>query len=492
MMGDSGERAKAQSRPPPAICAALRIAVTADEYEALHRRLVSSAPARVGSKIASPSQYRAYVASDHDYGDAALRASLRVFIGSAIATKLAERAIGRLRKGPLPKSIALRLASALATALLVHRALRRFFVRLRASVRSDEAKPFRERNPRLAALLTSRYTTAIGPSLAGLSLGILPPGAVRSYAALWLFVRALEAAYNGLESRWFASVFLRFAPAYVQQRPKGLPAQTVWPAASQVVDALAQVAKLRWPAFASPILHPAQPSASPAKLESVAAITNPAHPSISSLSCALLHPRVTSCLNVAVQQHLLIIPQLGRAVLLAHVAASLLTLKKTAQNPVGGLQHLVTNVMARTALLSTVISTAWASICLFNHHFPRRLLPTQRVYLSGALAGLPFAALGSGYRGLFLYFFRVALGSFWAAGKKRRLFRAVKHGDLLIISASWAVLAVLLNGRPKTVSGTSFRKALTWCQGNGFVDPVEVARERARMRRENSGESGEN
>lgn len=217
----------------------------------------------------------------------------------------------------------------------------------------------------------------------------------------------------------------------------------------------------------------------------MAPITSPAHPSISSLSCALLHPKSTSCLNVAVQQNLLMIPQLGRTLLKIHLLLSLLKLKDLVRHPFKTTNGLCTDVASRTALLSAVISTAWGSICLFNNYLPRRFLPTQRFYLSGALAGLPFAVLGQDYRGLFLYFFRIAVGSFWESGKKHKVFRAIKHGDLFIISASWAVLCVLLNGRPKTVSGASFRKLLTWCQGNGFVDPVVVSRERAKKRKEN-------
>ncbi|KAI5307187.1 hypothetical protein KEM56_003268 [Ascosphaera pollenicola] len=519
--GSEAVSGSSRQQAHPAVRTTLRIALTAEEYETLHRHLVQRTPPKVHSKALHPDDYRKIVNPSYENGDTALRDSLRVFLASSLAVKLLEKITRRLKRGSLESFPALRLASALSVALLLQRSIRRFLVRLRANLRSDDARSFCERNPNVAKILTSRYTSAVGSSLAGFALGILPEGAVRSYVALWLFVRAIEATYNAAEAKgylfkerpwwfgswllmpvsmaqlfhafmldrdtapgWFNSILLNYAPAYVQQKPDGLSPERQWPAPTEIVDSLARLAKLNWPAFTSPILHPSHPQPLPNGIEQMAPITSPAHPSISSLSCALLHPKSTSCLNVAVQQNLLTIPRLGNMLMKVHLVLSLLKLKGLLRHPLKTTNGLCVDVVSRTALLSAVISAAWGSICLFNNYLPRRFLPTQRFYLSGALAGLPFAALGQDHRGLFLYFFRIAIGSFWESGKRRKVFRAVKNGDLFIISAFWAVLCILLNGRPKTVSGASFRKVLTWCQGNGFVDPVVVSKERAKKRKE--------
>ncbi|KAI5290371.1 hypothetical protein KEM54_001709 [Ascosphaera aggregata] len=465
-----------RTRPQSAIHAALRITLTAEEYEVLHRHLFERATSDILSRASHPSQFRQIVAHQYSYRDAALRDSLRIFIASALAVKLLEKVVRKVKKGTLQS----------------------------ANLRSEDAQSFRERNPRVSCVLTSRYTPAIGASLAGFALGVLPEGAARSYAALWLFVRALEATYNALNAKgcifqkrpwWFGSWILmpismaQLFHSFVFDRdtvPGGLSAQRQWPASTEIVDSLAYLAKLKWPAFTSPILHPLHPQPLPSGIENIAPITSPAHPSIPSLSCALLHPKSTSCLNVGVQQNLLIVPQLGKILLKIHFIIALFKLEGLLRHPLKTINGLCIDIVARTVLISTVISAAWGSICLFNNYFPRRFIPAQRFYLSGVLAGLPFAALGQDHRSLFLYFFRLAISSCWEAGKKRKVFRAVKNGDIFIISASWAVLSILLNGRPKAVSGASFRKALAWCQGNSFVDPVAVLRERSKKRKDST------
>lgn len=225
----------------PVVRTALRVALTAEEYEVLHRQLVRRTSKNVHLKALHPDDYRKIVTPRYEYGDAALRDSIRVFVASSLAVKLLEKIVRRLKKDSklsyvsrnptcnliIPCSwnevlkcarfSSLRFASALSLALLFQRSIRRFLVRLRANIRSDDARSFRERNPHITQILTSRYTSAVGAGLAGLALGIVPEGAVRSYAALWLFVRAVEATYNAAETKgllfkerpwWFGSWIL--------------------------------------------------------------------------------------------------------------------------------------------------------------------------------------------------------------------------------------------------------------------------------------------
>ena len=100
--------------------------------------------------------------------------------------------------------------------LLIHRILYRFFVRLRANLRTDDAKPFRERNPRFSKALTSKYAPVVGASLAGAALGVCPQSKLRVTVAIYMATRSLEFFYNALNIKgylkykpwWFGSWLL--------------------------------------------------------------------------------------------------------------------------------------------------------------------------------------------------------------------------------------------------------------------------------------------
>ena len=100
--------------------------------------------------------------------------------------------------------------------LFLHRILHRFFTRLRANLRTEDARPFRERNPRVSKALTSRYAPAIGASLAGFALGVYPESQLRISVALYTATKSLEFLYNLLEDKgyfanrpsWFGSWLL--------------------------------------------------------------------------------------------------------------------------------------------------------------------------------------------------------------------------------------------------------------------------------------------
>jgi len=187
--------------------------------------------------------------------------------------------------------------------LLFHRLLHRFFSRLRANLLTDNAEPFRRRNPRVSKTLTSRLAPAIGASLAGFALGVYPGDQLRLSVAIYTASRALEWLYNALEDEgWFkhkpswvgswmlfplsigqllhAFVFdrdcfptvsespsqkcfrsslqsigefgLKYTPSYVQKRPTHYPSSLAWPGPYQVLDSLAEMAQLKWPYVLSP------------------------------------------------------------------------------------------------------------------------------------------------------------------------------------------------------------------------------------------------
>ncbi|GAB1209828.1 hypothetical protein APSETT445_008616 [Aspergillus pseudonomiae] len=526
----------------PVVREALRISLSAKEYKILHDHAVRRAPVKVQSKLPSPSRYEAIVRSKNKYNEAALRASLRVFLVSGALLKFVDWALARIR-GDLSKkktqtsflrSPNFRLSASLSLVLLFHRLLHRFFARLRANLRTDEAQPFRNRNPRVSKALTSRYAPAVGASLALFGLGICPQNQLRLTAAIWMATRSLEFLFNVIDEKgwlenrpvwfgswllmplscaqlfhafifdreatpkWLGNVIFRLSPGYILDRPESLPTEFSWPGKEDVVDSLATVATLRWPyvytrylhlvygrffsnisisAFVSPILHPGDLNTLPSAVKSISPITGPAHPSISSLSCALLHSSSPSCSTAFLHNILLSIPRLARFVTTVTLALSVLKFKKLMANPITSINNLSKKIITLTAVLSASVGSAWGSICLWNSLFPRSVLPTKRFFLSGAVAGMPFAFLANS-RSVFTYFFRAAVDSAWKTGTKRGLWKGWKGGDLFILVLSWALINSILESRPNAVQGRGVRKALAWMKGEGFVDPVDVAAKR--------------
>lgn len=104
------------------------------------------------------------------------------------------------KKKPFYKSPALRLSVSLSTILLLYRLLFRFLTRLRMHLLDPQVEPFRLRNPRTAATLTSPYAPAVGASVAGFALGIYPSQKMRVTIAIYTIFRALEFGWNVCEA----------------------------------------------------------------------------------------------------------------------------------------------------------------------------------------------------------------------------------------------------------------------------------------------------
>jgi hypothetical protein len=130
-------------------------------------------------------------------------------------------------KTPLIKSPNFRLSLSVSLILLFHRLLHRFFVRLRANLLTEDARPFRRRNPRVSKTLTSQLAPAIGASLAGFALGVYPGDQLRITLAIYIATRALEFTYNALEEE-----------GYFKEKPWWLGSWLLMPVAcGQLLDA---------------------------------------------------------------------------------------------------------------------------------------------------------------------------------------------------------------------------------------------------------------
>ncbi|KAJ5938591.1 hypothetical protein N7466_001725 [Penicillium verhagenii] len=500
----------------PTVRKAVRLCLSAKEYRVLYDIAAKRAPA-LKNKLPSSLRDDPATFSRNRHTLAAVRATLRVFVGSNVALKLVDEIISRVKgdgskqksRTPILRSPNFRLSFSISLLLLLHRLLYRFLVRLRANLGTDDALSFRERNPRISRALTSKYAPAIGASLAGFALGVAPQDQLRLTAAIWTSTRSLEFLFDALASKgwmdgrpwwfgswllmpvscgqllhafvfdretvpgWFGQVVLRFSPSYIQSRPESLPANVSWPEKEEIVDSLASIADLRWPAFVSPILHPTDPNTLPAAVKSLSPITGPAHPSITHLSCALLHPSLPNCSTAFLHHILLSVPRLARFLAALTLAMSIPEMKNIIQQPITSINTLSKKIITLTAVLSVAIGTAWGSVCLFNNTLPRSTLPTKRFFLSGALSGLPFFPLGNS-RALFTHFLRGSLDSAWKTGIKRKLWKGGRGSELALFVMSWALMGSVLEANPNAIEGGGLRKGLAWLRGDGFVDPVEI------------------
>src|SRR5437764_12117408 len=92
---------------------------------------------------------------------------------------------------------------------------------------------------------------------------------------------------------------LKSSSPYIRDPPSSLPPYAPWPHHYEIVDSLGTISHLNYPKFYSPTLF--KGAVLPESLNTVAPLINSAHPGISKLTCAVLHPGETSCMKVLTQ-----------------------------------------------------------------------------------------------------------------------------------------------------------------------------------------------
>lgn len=428
--------------------------------------------------------------------------------------------INSVAQPPAPRHANARIAGSFSLILLFHRLLYRFLTRLRTSLQDSSAEAFRKRNPRIARALTSNYTPALGASLSGLFLGLAPSSPLRTTIAIYVLTRSLEFSYNALEEAriifangrpsWFGSwllmpfcygqllhafVFdrdcfpagfgdfiLRRSPEYIHTRPSNYPSTKPYPATYDVVDGLASLSKLKWPAFTSPILFPkslSKPAPSPA-LQALRPLTSPAHPLTKHTSCAILHPSDPSCARTYLKFWLRSFPTTLRLITMIYSAFALLGIKKLLNHPSEVIKRLSERILRMTIFITGAIGTAWGSICLFQSLLPRSFLPSQRFFLGGMLGGTWAYVARRGERSNFLYCLRLSIDSAWKVGRKRGWWKGVAGGDVLLFTAALAGVGLVFETRPRGVTVGVARKGLAWSRGEGWTDRVVVLDKKTR------------
>ncbi|KAJ6779908.1 hypothetical protein PWT90_07823 [Aphanocladium album] len=510
----------------PVMRNALRYTVSPREYAALHKYIISRSktlrrnaptPAAVEQAL-TPTK----TSASSDYNAKAVRHALRVFAATWVGMKGYEFVAKKLskdstpaKKQPFYKSPALRLSLSLSSILFLYRLLFRFLTRLRLHLMEASVEPFRRRNPRTAAALTSPYAPAVGASVAGLALGIYPSPPMRVAAALWLLFKAGEYGWDLAESEgwiwgfkqgkkrerpwWFGSWLLQplafgqllhsavfdkdcfpesygkfiwgNSPVYLHNRPEGYPTNLKWPSREDVVSSLSEMARLNWPAYISPTMFPNKKNILPPTVTAVSPLTSQAHPLITSLSCAALHPSDPSCTRTYLTFWLKSVPPMARFFVLFYSAMTVIPgFRRFYHSPITGLQRILSRSGRMTAFATGSLSTAWASICFFQTYLPRHLLATQRFFLSGFIAGLWAWIERKQGRMVFLYSARASVNSLWKVGVKRRWWRAMKGGDLWVFVLALMITGVVYEHDAKAIKQNSFRKGVSWVRGEGWRD----------------------
>ncbi|KAF4122741.1 hypothetical protein GMORB2_7048 [Geosmithia morbida] len=527
--------------PPidPILRNTLRYTVSAGEYAALHKYIISRSR---GLRKAAPSPAsvdkalrpekpkgggaRGGPAGQDDFNARAVRHALRVFAVTWLGMKGFDAVSKRLKSSESPskkpaktrfhKSSAFRLSLSLSTILLLYRLLFRFLTRLRAHLLESQVEPFRRRNPRTTAALTSAYTPAVGASLAGLALGVFPSQQMRVSLAIMTMFRALEFGWNMCEADgviwgsvsgrkrerpwWFGSwmlqplafgqlfhasvldrdcvpktlsdLFLGMSSGYLQPRPADWPVKLKWPGAGQIVDNIAEMARLNWPsAFISPTLFPKKENVLPPTLTSLSPLTSRAHPLISPLSCATLHPSDPSCLRTYLTFWISSFPSFARLLLIAYSALTLTPqLRDLYHRPLTMLRRMVSRALRTSTFATGALSTAWASVCFFQTWLPRHVLATQRLFMGGFLAGLWAWVERRHGRGIFLYTARASVDSLWKVGVKRRWWKAMRGGDVWVFVLALMVTGVVYERDATAIREAQWRKGMSWVRGEGWRD----------------------
>ncbi|KAL8243670.1 hypothetical protein R6Q59_009928 [Mikania micrantha] len=463
--------------------------------------------------------------SDNDANAASFRAATRVYLGTSLSLKAVNALLAKLKArrqpaGTAPVGLGVsrhRLALSLASLLFFHRVLHRLFARLRLQLLHEKVRDIRERYPAIYAALTSRYAPAVGAGLSGLALGVYPAGQLRITVTIYALVRMLEVVFKAVEEagylkgkpRWvsswvvfalaqgqllhafvfdrdcfpeaYGSFILNNSQEYIPRKPDGMSQKVTWPKRDEMIDALAEMARLRWPPFVSPTLHPQRATTLPATANPVInPITSRAHPAIQHLSCALLHPSDVSCFVPYLRQILRSFPQIARFFALYYGAFSMLRIRKLFAAPGPFLNHLSKQILKTSIAICGAIATSWGSICLFNNVLPKKMFPQFRLFLGGLLGGT-FAIVdqsASGHSNA-MYAARTSLDSLWKVGKKRGWWKGVQGGDVWLFVVSLMAMNIVYDLHTQTDASMKLLKVLRGETEIGLPDQVEAHRAKA-------------
>lgn len=122
-----------------------------------------------------------------------------------------------------------------------------------------------------------------------------------------------------------------------------------------------------------------------------------------------------------------------------------------------------------SAFLAGSIGTGWGAICLFQNTLPPKMLPTQRFFLGGFLAGMWSFLQQGRSRGNFLYLTRLSMDSVWKVGVKRGWWKSLKGGDVWLFVAALAVINAVYTKDQHAIKGGMVRKVVAGLRGESMA-----------------------
>ena len=210
--------------------------------------------------------------------------------------------------------------------------------------------------------------------------------------------------------------------------------------------------------FVSPILFPN--SVLPPKLAPISPVVSSAHPSIKSLSCALLHPHEPSCLQTYFAYFPRAIFDFAKFWTVFYGLFLLSRYKSILRDPSHEFDKLIRRVLRSSVFLAGSIGTSWASICVGQAFLPRAFLTEARWFWGGFLGGLWAFVDRKHARGTFMYSVRASLDSYWKVGLKKGWWSNKGNKDLWVLVASMALLNVVFELRPDAVQSGIVQRGL--------------------------------
>lgn len=202
----------------------------------------------------------------------------------------------------------------------------------------------------------------------------------------------------------------------------------------------------------------------------ISPITSRAHPALTHLSCALIHPSDASCFAAYLAQNAASFPRLARFFALYYAALTLVAYRKLLHSPFQSLNTFAERTLRTTAAISGAIGASWGSICLFAALFPRNFLPRFRFFLGGFLGGcFQFLDRTAAGRVNALYAARVSADSLWKVGVKHGWWRGIKGGDVWVFVTGLVLLNVLYQTREAAMDSRATQWVMKVLRGEAEI-----------------------
>lgn len=349
---------------------------------------------------------------------------------------------------------------------------------------------------------------AVSGLVAGAAYGVYPKEAARGYIGLIVASKAAEFIYNYLDDEGYlefkprllgswalfplslsqlyytfifhpdccpktvSSILFRLSDGYIPDAPASFSSTDPWPSPEEVVSSVAEISRKRYPAFESPILFP-DTFRVPEGLESIEPVISMAHPAITTLTGALMHPYQRSEFRTYLELILRKASSVSKYVFAAYAISGLLRSKSHGIGRLGSLATSLGYSVRTTIFIVMTAASAWSGVGVMQKLLGRNVLPLYRYRVIGFMAGLwAFVDQVNGHA-RYMYAARLAVLSYWNTLVKQGHVKPLPYGDVALFAFSFSILMTLLDHAPGSISGPKFRKALSWIKSDKSTDPCD-------------------